>query len=299
MKEPPLPDFSAHDLQGHVAQLFVYPVKSCAGVSLQEAELTATGLAHDRAWMVVDGQGVFRTQRELPRMALVRPELLADALALHAPGMAALRVPYSATSVTTTAVRVWNDTVPAWDMGEPAAQWFSAFLGQPCRLVRFVPTHRRLSSFQWTGGVEAPNQFADGYPVLIASQASLDGLNARLAAAGHAAVGMERFRPNVVIAGVGEHDEDRIDRLHIAVDGAEEGAVAELQPVKPCTRCPIPDIDPATAERGHAVGDTLRTYRQDARMGGGITFGMNAIVRAGQGARLRVGQAVGADLAFG
>jgi uncharacterized protein YcbX len=212
MKESPLPDFSSHDLQGRVAQLFVYPVKSCAGIALQEAELTATGLAHDRGWMVVDAQGVFRTLRELPRMALVRPELRADMLVLQAPGMAALQIPYGTAAPTTANVQVWDDTVPAWDMGEPAAQWFSAFLGQPCRLVRFVPTHRRLSSLQWTGGAEAPNQFADGYPVLIASQASLDGLNARLAAAGQAAVGMERFRPNVVIAGVEEHDEDRMAR---------------------------------------------------------------------------------------
>jgi uncharacterized protein YcbX len=191
-------------------------------------------------------------------------------------------------------VRVWDDTVPAWDMGAVAAQWFTDFLGTPCRLVRFDPAHRRLSSLKWTGGVEAPNQFADGFPVLVASQASLDGLNERLAAGGHAAVGMERFRPNLVIAGVEAHDEDRIDGLHILADGGE----AWLQHVKPCTRCPIPDIDPATAQRGTAVGDTLRGYRQDARMNGGITFGMNAIVREGAGLLLRVGQPVAANLKF-
>ncbi|GAD23776.1 MOSC domain-containing protein [Acidovorax sp. MR-S7] len=282
-----------HDLAGTIARLFIHPVKSCAGIEVREALLTDTGLNLDRAWMVVDPQGVFLTQRDWPRMALVRPELRSSDLVLRAPGMLALHLSLDRVEQPAT-VRVWDDTVPAWDMGAVAAQWFTDFLGTPCRLVRFDPAHRRLSSLKWTGGVEAPNQFADGFPVLVASQASLDGLNERLAAGGHAAVGMERFRPNLVIAGVEAHDEDRIDGLHILADGGE----AWLQHVKPCTRCPIPDIDPATAQRGTAVGDTLRGYRQDARMNGGITFGMNAIVREGAGLLLRVGQPVAANLKF-
>jgi len=282
-----------HDLAGTIARLFIHPVKSCAGIEVREALLTDTGLDLDRAWMVVDPQGVFLTQRDWPRMALVRPELRSSDLVLRAPGMLALHLSLDRVEQPAT-VRVWDDTVPAWDMGAVAAQWFTDFLGTPCRLVRFDPAHRRLSSLKWTGGVEAPNQFADGFPVLVASQASLDGLNERLAAGGHAAVGMERFRPNLVIAGVEAHDEDRIDGLHILADEGE----AWLQHVKPCTRCPIPDIDPATAQRGAAVGDTLRRYRQDARMNGGITFGMNAIVREGAGLLLRVGQPVAANLKF-
>ena len=282
-----------HDLAGTIARLFIHPVKSCAGIEVREALLTDTGLDLDRAWMVVDPQGVFLTQRDWPRMALVRPELRSSDLVLRAPGMLALHLSLDRVEQPAT-VRVWDDTVPAWDMGAVAAQWFTDFLGTPCRLVRFDPAHRRLSSLKWTGGVEAPNQFADGFPVLVASQASLDGLNERLAAGGHAAVGMERFRPNLVIAGVEAHDEDRIDGLHILADGGE----AWLQHVKPCTRCPIPDIDPATAQRGTAVGDTLRGYRQDVRMNGGITFGMNAIVREGAGLLLRVGQPVAANLKF-
>jgi len=289
-----MPFSTDHDLNGTIARLFLYPVKSCAGIEVQEALLTETGLHLDRAWMVVDGEGVFRTQRELPRMALVRPALQAGELVLRAPGTPALHVALEATGELAT-VRVWDDTVPAWDMGDAAARWFTGFLGQPCRLVRFDPAYRRLSSLKWTGGVEAPNQFADGFPVLVASQGSLDGLNERLEAAGEAAVGMERFRPNVVIAGVEAHDEDRIDMLHIA---AGEGQAVQLQPVKPCARCPIPDIDPATAESRPAVGDMLRTYRRDPRVGGGITFGMNAIVREGMGRVLRVGQPIGADLQF-
>jgi uncharacterized protein YcbX len=90
-------------------------------------------------------------------------------------------------------VRVWDDEVPAYDMGAVAAQWFSDFLGQPLRLVRFDPAHRRLSSLKWTGGIEAPNQFSDGFPVLVTSEASLHDLNGRLQATGHHRVEMDRF----------------------------------------------------------------------------------------------------------
>ena len=282
------------DLSGTIARLFVYPVKSCAGIEVQQALLTETGLDLDRAWMVVDAQGIFLTQRSLPRMALIRPQLKTDEMVLRAPGMLTLHVTIDAVEAPST-VTVWRDTVPAWDMGAVAAQWFTDFLGQPCRLVRFDPEHRRLSSMAWTGGVEAPNQFADGFPVLVASEASLEELNGRLVAAGHAAVGMERFRPNVVLAGLDAHDEDRVDLVR--VDGGAEGDV-HLQPVKPCARCPIPNIDPATAQIDPAVGDTLRTYRQDKRLNGAVTFGMNAIVRQGAGQLLRVGQRIGADLRF-
>lgn len=281
------------DLSGTIARLFVYPVKSCAGIEVQQALLTDTGLDLDRAWMVVDAEGMFVTQRTLPRMALIRPQLKGDEMVLRAPGMLALHVAIDAVEAPAT-VTVWRDTVPAWDMGAVAAQWFTDFLGQPCRLVRFDPEYRRLSSMEWTGGVEAPNQFSDGFPLLLASQASMDELNLRLQAAGHAAAGIERFRPNVVLAGVDAHDEDRVDLVRV---DAQEGEI-HLQPVKPCSRCPIPDIDPATAESNPSMGDTLRTYRKDQRLDGAITFGMNAIVRQGAGQMLRVGQRVAANLRF-
>lgn len=282
------------DLSGTIARLFVYPVKSCAGIEVQQALLTDTGLDLDRAWMVVDARGMFLTQRTLPRMALIEPQLKTEEMVLRAPGMLALHVAIDAVEAPAT-VTVWRDTVPAWDMGAVAAQWFTDFLGQPCRLVRFDPEHRRLSSMEWTGGIEAPNQFADGFPILVASEASMEDLNGRMLATGHAAVDIERFRPNVVLAGVGAHDEDRVDLIR--VDGGAEGEV-HLQPVKPCSRCPIPNIDPATAQSDPAVGDLLRTYRQDKRLDGAITFGMNAIVRQGAGQMLRVGQRIGADLRF-
>jgi uncharacterized protein YcbX len=281
------------DIQARIARLFVYPVKSCAGVEVTEAVLDETGLDLDRAWMVVDADGEFASQRELPRMALIRPQLKTSEVILRAPGMLALHLQIDAVEAPVK-VRVWDDVVAAYDMGDVAAQWFSDFLGARLRLVRFDPEHRRLSSMEWTGGAEAPNQFSDGFPVLVASEASLGELNRRLAAAGHAAVGIERFRPNIVLAGVeGAHDEDRTDVLRIAAEGT-----VELRLVKPCARCPIPNIDPATATSTPEVGDTLQGYRRDARVGGGITFGMNAIVTQGAGQVLRVGQAAEGDIRF-
>ena len=286
------------DLQATIARLFVYPIKSCAGVELPEALLTETGLEFDRAWMVVDAEGEFVTQRELPRMALIRPQMKHSEMVLRAPGMLALHIAFDRVEQPAR-VRVWKDEVAAYDMGDIAAQWFSDFLSQPgrpqkLRLVRFDPEQKRLSNMKWTGGAEAQNQFSDGYPLLVASEGSLAELNARLAAQGHAAVGIERFRPNIVLAGIEAHDEDRVEMLYV---GTGEGE-AQLQPVKPCTRCPIPDIDPATAESSPEVGDTLRTYRADPRVDGAITFGMNAIVLQGIEHMLRRGQPVGANLRF-
>jgi len=217
---------------------------------------------------------------------------------LRAPGMLALHIAFDRVEQPVR-VRVWKDEVAAYDMGDIAAQWFSDFLSEPgrprqLRMVRFDPEQQRLSNHRWTGDVDAPNQFADGYPVLVASEGSMAELNARLAAAGHGAVGIERFRPNVVLAGIEAHDEDRVETLHI---GTAEGE-ATLRPVKPCTRCPMPDIDPATALSTPEVGDMLRTYRADPRVDGAISFGMNAIVLQGVEHALRVGQRVGANLRF-
>ncbi|MEJ8826380.1 MOSC N-terminal beta barrel domain-containing protein [Variovorax humicola] len=289
---------ASFDLQATIARLLVYPVKSCAAVDLPEVLLTETGLEFDRAWMVVDAQGEFVSQRELPRMALVKPQLKQFEMVLRAPGMLALHIAYDRVEQPVRA-KVWDDEVAAYDMGDIAAQWFSDFLSEPgqpqkLRMVRFDPEYRRLSSLKWTNGIEAQNQFSDGFALLVASEASLAELNEKLVAAGHEAVGMERFRPNIVLAGVEAQDEDRLEIMHIATGEGE----AQLQPVKPCPRCPMPDIDPKTAVSSPEVGDMLRTYRQNARVDGAVTFGMNAIVLQGVEHTLRVGQAVSANYRF-
>jgi uncharacterized protein len=286
------------DLHATIARLFVYPVKSCAGVELPEVLLTETGLEFDRAWMVVGADGVFVSQRELPRMALIRPQMKQMEMVLRAPGMLALHVAFDRVEKPVR-VQVWRDEVAAYDMGDIAAQWFSDFLSEPgkpqaLRLVRFDPEHKRLSNMRWTKDVEALNQFSDGFPLLVISENSLDELNAKLVAAGGAAVGIERFRPNIVLAGIDAQDEDRIETMHIAT--AEGGA--RIEPSKPCPRCPIPDIDPATAVSTPDVGDMLRTYRANARLDGAITFGTNCIVVQGIDHLLKVGQPVSANYRF-
>ncbi len=277
-----------------ISQLFIHPIKSCGGIAVVEAPLIETGFEFDREWMVVDRDGEMLTQRDLPRMALIQPTLRASDLVLRAPGMLALHLQLDAVEGDCR-VRVWNDTVEAFDMGDLAAQWFSDCLGQPLRLARFDPDVQRLASAEWTGKVEARTAFADGFPLLITSTASLAELNRRLTSAGHEAVPMQRFRPNIVIDGLDDaHGEDFIDTLTIE---SPDGPVV-LKLVKPCSRCTIPDVDPATAAQGHSVSDTMSAYRADPRVGGALTFGQNAVILSGMGHRVRVGAALQAELAF-
>lgn len=294
---------AAGDVRVTLRSLHVYPVKSCAGVTLDEALLIETGLEFDRAWMVVDAAGRFVSQRELPRMALVRTTLKHTELVLRAPGMLALHLALDAVEAPRQ-VTVWNDTVAAYDMGDLAAQWFSDFLGAPghasgdvkfpLRLARFDPEQKRLSSKQWSGDIDAENAFSDGFPLLVVSQASLDELNGRLAREGVAAMTMARFRPNLVLDGLDAHGEDFLDEIRF---DTPEGPV-RLRLVKPCPRCPIPNVDPETGAPGHEPGDTLSTYRADARLDGKITFGMNAVIVEGIECGLRSGVAGSASIRF-
>lgn len=281
------------EVSARIAQLWTYPVKSCGGVNSTEAVLTDAGLDLDRAWMVVDTEGEFVSQRELPRMALVQVQMKRFELVLRAPGMLALHLNIEAAEAPTR-VRVWSDVVPAYDMGDVAAQWFSDFLGQRLRLVRFDPDHRRLSDPKWTGGIEALNQFSDGFALLAVGAASLAQFNDWLAAAGQPPVGMERFRPNIVLDGLEAFDEDRLDGLLIETGSGP----VRLKAVKPCVRCSIPDVEPQTAQTGVAVGDALRRHRSDPRMGGAPTFGVNLIVEQGDGMTLAVGQPAHGHIRF-
>ena len=276
-----------------VHSLHVHPVKSCAGIPLGDSLVIETGLEFDRAWMVVDVQGDCITQRQLPRMALVQPQLRVLEMVLRAPGMLSLRIALD-TVEKPVRVTVWDDEVAAYDMGNLCAQWFSDFLGQPLRLVRFDPEQKRLSERRWAGDIAAENAFADGFPMLVTSTAGLAELNRRLVANGHAEVTMERFRPNLVLDGLDAHGEDALDEI---VFDTDDGPV-RLKLVKPCGRCPIPDVNPVTAETGHAMRDTLATYRVDARLDGQLTFGMNAVIVEGFERSLRIGMAGRATFKF-
>jgi len=277
-----------------IAALNVYPVKGCRGIALERAEVTVRGLAagsaHDREWMIVDSSGRFVSQREQPRLALVRVAADAGRMVLSAPAMPALEVERLDVAVAPRRdVVVWHSTVAAIDAGDHAAYWLSAYLGMPARLVRFAPEHVRTCNPQFVGGSGAHTAFADGYPLLVIGQASLDDLNSRLAANGHHALPMNRFRPNVVIAGLDAFDEDHVDT--IAVDGVT------MKLVKPCTRCRVTTTDQDSATVGDEPLATLGTYRMDERFGG-VTFGMNAIVAAGASRALEVGATAAIDYRF-
>ncbi len=281
------------DVDVTIESVHVHPIKSCAGTTPAEAALVETGFDLDRAWMVVDATGEFVTQRELPRMALIQPTLKTEEMILRAPGMLALHVALDRVEERCQ-VRVWRDAVAAYDMGALCAQWFSDFLGRPLRLARFDPEVKRLASRDWTGEIEAETSFQDGYPLLVATSTALGEVNRRLALAGQAAVTMACFRPNLVLGGLDAHGEDHLDEI---VFETSDGPV-RLKLVKPCARCPIPDVDPVTAVPGHAVGDVLAQYRADSRLDGAITFGMNAVIVEGFDRSLGPGMHGRASYAF-
>ncbi|MES2900115.1 MAG: MOSC N-terminal beta barrel domain-containing protein [Pseudomonadota bacterium] len=280
-----------------LSELILYPIKSCAGISVKEATLTTAGLSvdavYDREWMVIDEHGQFLTQREFPRMALISPRIRSDTLELRAPGMLRLEIPLGLPdpeNEQTCQVTIWDDSVLAYESDATTNAWFSAAVGTPCRLVRFHASASRLASAKWTGDIAAPTLFSDGYPVLLIGTASLADLNARLVEAGREAIPMNRFRPNVVVEGIGPYEEDFGEHFGFGA--------ARLKPVKPCGRCPMPSIDQASGAFGPDPLDILGTYRSRALMDDAICFGMNCIVTAGDGERLYVGQPVTFSIAF-
>lgn len=248
-------------MRATLTDIHTYPVKSCRGIRGESARLTETGLADDRHWMLVRPNGRFVTQRELPRMALVRPSLAGGVLELTAPGMPPLTISPGDRRERMQVV-VWRDRCTAIDEGPRAADWLSAFLELPSRLVRMPDDEQRRVDPDYAG----PNDqvgFADGFPFLLISRASLDDLNRRLSVP----LPMNRFRPNIVVSGTDPFEEDRWKRIR--VDGIT------FRVAKPCARCAITTTDQDTAERSHEPLRTLATFRHVA--GRGVTFGQNLI----------------------
>ncbi len=279
-----------------ISELTMYPIKSCAGIALTEAVITASGLSYagvcDREWMLVDGSGLFLTQREYPRMACLRITIAGDTLRVDTDAMATLSISLKANAnAQKITVQIWETEVIADDAGEEAAIWFSQALGTRCRLVRFSPQAQRYANTKWTGDTLAPTRFADGYPLLLIAQASLEDLNRRAIAQGRQAVPMNRFRPNIVIDGVEAFEEDYA-ASYLLQNGIQ------LRPVKPCPRCPIPAVDQLTGEVGASPVDILQSYRANPIVDGEITFGMNVILDQGAGLVVRVGDKVDMPIAF-
>jgi uncharacterized protein len=261
-----------------LSEINIYPVKGCRRTALVRAVVGRYGLAGDREWMVVQPDGRFLSQRTHPGLARIVPRLTDSGLELAHSGRATLAVAAGAAG-TPIHVTVWSRRGIACDAGAAAADWLTAVLGVAARLVRVGPETRMMADRAVVGARDVPVAFADGYPLLVCNDASLDELNRRLGAP----VPMERFRPNLVIAGLGPFAEDGIQRIRI-------GAV-ELRFVKPCTRCVVPSLDQATGERSTDPTPALKAFRYDRTLKG-VTFGVNATVDAPPGATLAVGDPV-------
>lgn len=244
--------------------LYIYPIKSAAGIALTAGQVEERGLQYDRRWMLVDQAGQFITQRQYPRMALIQVAISADEgrLAISAPQMPPLSVPLQPSRKGQLSVKVWRDICGAIPMDDDINNWFSRFLNVRCQLVYMPDTSRRLVSHPLVANQLV--SFADGYPFLLISQASLDNLNQRL----DSPIGMDRFRPNFVIEGVEAHAEDTWSQIRIGT--------VPFQVMKPCARCLMTTVEQSTAERGQN-NEPLRTLAKYRLWDGQIWFGQNLV----------------------
>jgi uncharacterized protein len=251
----------------HVSELNVYPIKSARGIPLKTAQLGARGIEYDRRWMLVDDDGVFISAREAHRMALIDVALRDDGLLVSAPGAGSITIPFAAEGNALN-TRIWRDTVDAMLATDAAHAWFSDFLGMSCRLVYMPEDSRRVVDRNYVDE-ERIVGFADAFPLLIISTGSLEDLNIRLARRRESPVPMQRFRPNIVVAGTRAHDEDHWEQVRI-------GSI-DVDVVKPCARCIITTVDTETGEAGAEPLRTLAGYR---KRGSKVMFGQNAVHRA-------------------
>jgi uncharacterized protein len=273
-----MPDKSSPD-GAFVSGLFSYPIKSCGGVSHTSAIVEVTGLVHDREWMLVDTRHTparFMTQRDYPLLATVRVKVGEHgALHLTCDGGAPITATKPTDKQRLIRVKVWSSEVFGMRADDAAAVWFARLLGlsvDHLALVCFQRDHVRLCNTRYAGDSKAQTFFADGYPVLITNQSSLDDLKARLGQSRDNALPMNRFRPNIVVAGLEPWDEDHIDTITI-------GEVV-LKLVKPCVRCEITTTNQTSGSRLSAEPlDTLARFRNNPDLGG-VTFGWNAIVKS-------------------
>jgi uncharacterized protein YcbX len=256
--------------------LFVYPIKACGGVALEAADLVERGLAHDRRYMLVDRTGTFITQREVPRLCLVGTRFEQESIVVSTPGKSSLalpRQPSSDAALERRVYQVWDDFGNALCHPE-GSRWFSELLNDEVSLVYMPDSERRRVNPKRARPSDIVS-FADGYPLLLISEASLADLNRRLTEP----IEMRRFRPNLVISGCEPYAEDGLAALSI-------GGVA-FRGVKRCDRCVVTTVDPNSGERGEEPLRTLANYRlEDSK----VWFGMN-LIHDGSGT-LRLGDAV-------
>lgn len=271
-----------------VSSLHIYPVKALQGIAVSSATLTTQGLAFDRHWMLVDANGQFVTQRQLPALARIGVRLTAEHLCLEHAGLPPLVITLADIPDNRCNVVVWRDTCVACDEGAAAAQWLTQAVGQwqggELRLVRFAPECVRAVDAAYMDGANADTAFSDGYPFLMVSEASLAALNAQLQANGAQPVPMTRFRPNIVLSGVAAWGENACKTLTAA------DATYSLTMRKPCQRCKVTTVDQQTG----LIADPKEPLRTLVQMNpyphlSGAYFGQNATLTTGQGAIIKVG----------
>ena len=257
-----------------VSSLHIYPIKSCRGIDLTGSDIDARGLKHDRSWVIVSSYGVAITQRDAPNMALIRTALVDDqTIALSYDGLPDLTLRRNPNGPASKAV-IWGDECEAIDQGDEAAEWFSKITEIKSRLVIMPDSFVRPVQQKKIEGAFRVG-FADSHPLLIVSQASLDELNQRL----EQAVPMDRFRPNVVVAGCEPFAEDNWKQIKIGE------TLFDL--TKPCARCVIVTIDQSNAKGSKEPLATLATYRS---VGNKVMFGQNMVHHSA--GRISVGDAV-------
>ena len=241
--------------------LYVYPIKSAGGISLEAWDVDERGLRHDRRWMLVDEAGRFMSQRRFPRMALIGVRIEPDRLVVDASEMPSLDVPLRPPDPKLSLAQVWGDLVEVSTVGAEADRWFGEFLGVRCKLV-YLPgaSVRPVDPAYGRRGDRVG--LADGFPFLLASGASLADLNARL----QSPIPMNRFRPNLVVEGCEPFAEDGWRLVRI-------GTIT-FRVVKPCARCAITTVDQRTASKGKEPLRTLASFR---RAGNKVLFGQNLI----------------------
>lgn len=262
-----------------VASLHIYPIKSLGGFSVKEARTTDRGFEHDRRWMLVNENGRFITQREVPSMACLHCSMLAGGFRVtDIRDGSVIDLPWEIGSGTRGQASVFSDTVEVLNAPAELTAWFSEKIQLPCKLVFMPDDSKRAVDPTYANGITS---LSDGFPYLIVSQASLDDLNSRIRSSPDhptdrsSDLGMERFRPNIVIAGGTAFQEDGWKEITIGD--------ARFSLVKPCGRCAIPTIDQRTGEKGKEPTRTLATFRKRVTEAGAVKveFGMNAMAIAG------------------
>ncbi len=244
-------------------QISIYPIKSCSGINLQTSQVLDRGFPLDRRWLLVDEGGQFISQRTAPLLGQIKISLNSDQLHVNYPGKSPLRLSLNIRSNVRHEVLIWKDKVDGLWVGQECDDWFSDILGRRVQLIHMNErVHRPLIKDRLPQDHSFEVSFADGYPYLLTSQASLDDLNRRLTSP----VPMDRFRANLVVSGFDAFAEDRWKRIKI-------GDV-EFMVVKPCARCQVTTIDQQTGTPSKEPLKTLATYRKQA---GKVMFGMNLV----------------------